>query len=187
MRAGREGIAILKNRLTSAPSNMEASKATLADVRKLRTFFLQAWRETGPGSLGFTGATEATINQIASEEFLKDRLTNPNVNIYTVQDHGSVLGFAATRRIDEDTVELSGIIVLDSATGKGIGTQLFEKVLYSAREVGFHKIVVKTEIVNRRAIAFYKKMGLEEVGKTTENVEGTSVDVVVLEKAIEQV
>ena len=185
MRAGREGIAILKNWLTGAPSNMEASKATLADVEKLRAFFLQAWSETGPGSLGFAGATDQTINQIASEEFLKERLANPNVNIYKVEDRERVLGVAATRKIDENTVELSGIIVLESATEKGIGTQLFAKVIYSAREVGFHKIIVKTEIVNKRAIAFYKKMGLAEVGKATENVEGTNVDVVVLEKAIE--
>jgi len=156
----------------------------LADVQRLITFFLQAWREAGSGALGFTGATRETINEIASEGFLKERLTNPAVTMYIVKDQGKVLGFAGTRKADENALELSGIIVLESATGKGVGTLLVEKATSSARRVGFRKIMVKTEFLNRRAINFYKKMGFVEVGKTTENVEGTGVDVVVLEKAL---
>jgi len=156
----------------------------LADVQKLITFFLQAWREAGPGALGFTGATEETIREVASEEFLKGRLSNRNVKMYIVEDGGKILGFAATRKIDDDSIELTGIIVLETATGKGIGTELFKKVISCANQVGLRKIVVKTEVFNDRANSFYKKMGLAEVGKTIENVEGRSVDVVVLEKAL---
>jgi N-acetylglutamate synthase-like GNAT family acetyltransferase len=163
---------------------MEPEEATLADVHKLVTFFLQAWSEAGPGALGFTGTTEKTIREVDSEEFLKERLSNPYVKMHFVEDGGKILGFAATRRIDENTIELSGIIVLESATGKGIGTELVKKVISSASQVGFRKIVVKTEVFNQRAIGFYTKMGFAEVGKTSENVEGTSVDVVVLEKAL---
>jgi ribosomal protein S18 acetylase RimI-like enzyme len=164
---------------------MEPSRANLADVQKLITFFLQAWREAGSGALGFTGATEESIHQIASEEFLKERLSNPDVNMYIVEDQGKVLGFAGTRKIDENAIELSGIIVLESATGKGVGTRLVEKVISSARQAGFRKVVVKTEVLNKRAIGFYKKMGLAEVGKTTEVVEGMTIDVVVMEKGLQ--
>jgi len=163
---------------------MEPVEATLADVQKLKVFFLQAWREAGSGALGFTGATVETINEIASEEFLKERLSNPAVNFYIVEDNGKILGFAATRRIDENTIELSGIIILESATGRGIGTSLFAKVISSANQFGFSKIMVKTEALNQRAISFYKKMGLAEVDKRREIVEGGGVDVVVLEKTL---
>jgi ribosomal protein S18 acetylase RimI-like enzyme len=163
---------------------MKAVQATLADVQKLIAFFLQAWKEAGPRALGFTGATEETINEIASEQFLKERLSSRDVNMFIVEDKGRILGFAATRKIDEDAIELSGIIVLESATRKGIGTDLFEKVVSSARHDGFCKIVVETEVLNQRAISFYKKRGLSEVGKSRENVEGTSVDLVVLEKIL---
>ena len=161
---------------------MELVRATLADVEKLRAFFLQAWREAGSGALGFTGATEETINEIASEEFLKKRLSSPAVSIYIAEDKGRILGFAATRKIDEGTIELSGIIVLEGATGKGIGSKLFEEVVTSASQGGFRKIVVKTEVLNQRANSFYLKMGFAEAGRTSENVEGRAVDVVVLEK-----
>jgi ribosomal protein S18 acetylase RimI-like enzyme len=164
---------------------MRALEATLADVQKLTDFFLQAWKEAGPGALGFTGATEKTINEIASEEFLKERLSNPAVKMYIVEGNGKILGFAATRNIDENSIELSGIIILESATGKGIGTELLEKVIASASQHGFRKLVVKTEVQNQRAISFYRKNGLVEVGKATEDVEGRPVEVLVLEKSLQ--
>lgn len=42
-------------------------EATFADLQKLIAFFLKVWEEAGPGAFGFTGATEKTINEIASE------------------------------------------------------------------------------------------------------------------------
>ena len=154
------------------------------DVDKLIIFFHRAWEESGPARLGFTGATEETINEIASEEFLDKRLSDPNVSIYILKEGGEVLGFASTRAIDREAIELSGIIMLESATGKGFGTRLVEKAVSSARQAGFHRMVVKTEPVNERAIGFYKKMGFAEVGSTRENVEGTAVDATILERRL---
>ena len=165
-------------------SIMEPVEAKVADAQKLTAFFHQAWEEAGPTALGFTGATDETIREIASEGFLEERLSNPKVKMYVVEDKGRIVGFAATRRVDENTIELSGIIVLESATGKGIGTALFEKVVLSAKQRGFGKIVVKTEVFNERATGFYKKMGLAETSRTTEKVEGKPIELMVLEKAL---
>jgi len=163
---------------------MQVTKATLSDVAGLGVFLHEAWREAGSGGLGFTGATEETINEVASEEFLRKRLTNPDVQMFVVNDKGRVVGLAATRKIDAGSVELSGMVVLESATGRGIGTMLVEKVLTELRLAGFKKLVVKTEAINERAIKFYEKMGLSQVGRGREKVESTAVDVVILEKAL---
>ena len=163
---------------------MQVVRATMNDVDGLTVFFHRAWKESGPEHLGFTGATEETISEIASDEFLKKRLSNRDVNIYIVKDESKVLGFAATRSINRDAIELSGIIMLESAAGKGFGTQLIENAVSSGRAAGAHRMVVKTEAVNQRAIGFYKKMGFTEVGKSWENVEGTSVDIMILEKPL---
>ena len=164
---------------------MEPVEATAADVERLEVFFREAWGESGPGGLGFTGTTEETINEISSKEFLLKRLKNQDVQMYIVQDAGRVLGFASTRRINEYSIELSGIIVLESTTGKGLGTKLAQKALSTAREAGYRKAVVKTETFNERAIGFYKKMGFVDVGTANENVEGTHVEVVILEKPLQ--
>lgn len=163
---------------------MEAVEVTSADIKRLISFFHRAWKEAGPKGLGFTGATKETIDEVASEEFLKDRLSNRNVEMYLAEDMGNVLGFAATKKIDEDTIELSGIMVLESVTRKGVGTVLFERVMLAAMQGGFRKIVVKTETINQRAISFYQKRGLCEVGRTREDVGAAKVDLVVLEKIL---
>ena len=164
---------------------MELVRAAMADAQRLGVFLHDAWREAGPGGLGFTGATEETINEVASEEFLRKRLTNPDVRMYIVQDGERVLGLAATRKIDAGSVELSGMMVLESATGQGVGTALVKKVLNEIHRAGFRKVVVKTEAINRRAIQFYKKMGLKEVGRGREQVEETRVEIVILEKVFQ--
>jgi ribosomal protein S18 acetylase RimI-like enzyme len=164
---------------------MEPVRATIADIERLGVFFREAWREAGPGGLGFAGATQETINEIASAEFLRKRLANPNVQFYIICEGEKVLGLAATRRIDAVSVELSGMVVLESATGRRLGTILAKKVLADMRQAGFRKVVVKTEAVNQRAIQFYNKMGLREVGRGCEQVEENRVDVVILEKALQ--
>lgn len=163
---------------------MELVRATLNDVNGLIVFFHVAWEESSPNHLGFTGATEETIDEIGSEEFLKKRLSNPDISIYVVKDNDRILGFASTRNINRDAVELSGIIVLESATGRGFGTRLIEEAVSGARKGGFRRMVVKTEVANERAIGLYKKMGFAEVGETRENVEGTAVDIVILERPL---
>ena len=163
---------------------MQLARARMSDVDSLIIFFHRAWNESGPDHLGFTGATEETINEIASEEFLKKRLLNPDVSIYVLKDEESILGFAATRNIDRNGIELSGILMLESATGKGFGTQLIEEAVSFARQGGFRRMVVKTEVVNERAIGFYKKMEFAEVGKSMEIVEGTAVDIMILQRTL---
>jgi ribosomal protein S18 acetylase RimI-like enzyme len=160
---------------------MDVVEATLADVEKLQGFIHKAWKEAGPRALGFSGATEETIREISSEEFLRDRLSDPRVKIFVTEEGEDVTAFAATRRIDESTLELSGIIVLESATGRGIGTKLLEGVKSWAVEKGYRGILVKTEANNQRAIDFYERMGFLQVGEATENVEGTEVRLVSLQ------
>jgi ribosomal protein S18 acetylase RimI-like enzyme len=108
-------------------------------------------------------------------------LSDPRVKIFVTEEGEDVTAFAATRRIDESTLELSGIIVLESATGRGIGTKLLEGVKSWAVEKGYRGILVKTEANNQRAIDFYERMGFLQVGEATENVEGTEVRLVSLQ------
>jgi len=177
-------VGILKSSFTLVQLSMKLGKATVNDVDDLSVFFHQAWEESGPDRFGFTGVTQDTINEVASQGFLRKRLQDPNVNIYIVKDEGKVWGFASTRNIDREAIELSGIILLESATGRGFGTKLVEEALSSARQAGFLKMVVKTEVANERAIGFYKKMGFAEVGKTMENVEGNAVETLMLERPL---
>jgi ribosomal protein S18 acetylase RimI-like enzyme len=88
------------------------------------------------------------------------------------------------RKVEEREAELSGIIVLESSTGKGIGTRLVRKTVEAARRRGFTSMLVKTEVINDRAIGFYRKAGFVESEKTVEKVGRTKVALRIMVKKL---
>jgi N-acetylglutamate synthase-like GNAT family acetyltransferase len=156
------------------------------DATSLSAFFIKAWRQAGRGALGFTGATDDAIKTISSEEFLLRRLTSPNVKIMIAARDSEVRGFASVRTIRKGEAELSGIVVLESASHAGLGTRLIAKACESAVKLGFKRLIVKTEAFNVRAIGFYKENGFTESTKTTEKVGGVKVPLLILERKLQR-
>jgi len=157
------------------PAALVIRPARPNDVSKLSAFFIEAWKEAGPGALGFTGATDEAIREIASEEFLKKRLATPTIQMMVAEEGRRIIGFSSVRRVEAGEAELSGIVVLESATGRGVGSRLLRKALDAARKRGFNSVRVKTEVTNERAINFYRKAGFTETGKAVERVGGARV------------
>jgi ribosomal protein S18 acetylase RimI-like enzyme len=145
-------------------------------IRALGKFVLEAWKRAGPQALGWTGATEDTIHDIASEESLMRMASDPKLKFFACEENGEIKGFAANRVQDASTIELAGIIVRDDLLGKGIGSLLISKCIESARDAGFSGMVVKTEASNERAISFYVKRGFVRLGNAVETVENSKVD-----------
>ena len=166
------------------PAPFVVRPARLNDARGLSAFLIEAWKEAGPGALGFAGATEEAIREIASEEFLRKRLAAPAVQIVVAEEGMRIIGFSSLRRTGRDEAELSGMVVLERATGKGVGTRLLRKSVEGARRRGLTSIRVKTETSNSRAIGFYKKAGFVESGKAVEKVGRARVELRVLVKRL---
>ena len=80
--------------------------------------------------------------------------------------------------------ELSGIVVLQSFAGRGVGTRLLRKASDAARKSGFRNMRVKTEQANERAIEFYKSNGFNETGRLTEKMGRVKVSLLALSKRL---
>jgi len=145
---------------------------------------LDAWRQAGPGALGWTGATEETIHEISSEKYLEQLVSNPKMKFFLAEEDGEITGFAVNRVQDETTVELAGIIVRGDLLSKGIGSLLLSECIRSARDAGFSNMVVKTETSNERAISFYRKKGFVRAADTVEIVEKSKLELAVLKLAL---
>ena len=158
--------------------------ARKGDAVPLGVFFLQSWKEAGPDALGFTGANQEAIKEIASKEFLTSRLSSPNTKIVIAERQGEILGFASVRGMGRGEAELSGVVVLEGESGHGIATRLVRKACDAAVRVGSTTLKVKTEVFNTRAIEFYKKNGFVEVKKTTEKVGRRRIPLMVLQREL---
>ncbi len=159
---------------------MKVREAEQEDVESLIEFLRKAWNEAGPGALGWTGATEETMQHIASHGFLSNLLEREDTRVFIALDEGRTVGFSSNRRTGDELVELSGIVVLESMTGVGIGGRLLEHSIEAAKDDGYTKRVVKTESFNERAVNFYHRKGFRREATIEEEVEGSKVELVEL-------
>jgi ribosomal protein S18 acetylase RimI-like enzyme len=155
-------------------------EAEQEDVESLIEFLLKAWKEAGPGALGWTGATEENVRHIASRGFLSNLLERDDTRVFIALNDGQVVGFSSNSRIDDELVELSGIVVLESMTGVGIGGRLLKHSIEAAKDDRYTKMIVKTESFNERAVNFYLRNGFRREATIEEEVEGSNVELVKL-------
>lgn len=159
---------------------VRVSELSASDIPRLKSFVLEAWRLAGPSALGWIGATDENIAEIASDSYLQGLLGNPNLKVFISKIEEDVVGFCAIRKIDDRSLELAGIIVRQDLLGKGIGNDLFQKARQEAVESGFTTMVVKTESTNDRALSFYRSRGFVEQEHVVEELNGAKVNLTVL-------
>ena len=165
-------------------THLDVSEGAEPDIAAISLFLWELWRESGPDSPGLTGATEEVIAEIAAPDAIRARIGGPERRMFLARAEKAVVGFAATRAIDPAQIELAGIMVLQRMIGKHIGTPLVEAAISSARQHGFKLMTVSTEADNDRAIRFYQSRGFVIRGSSTEDVEGTQVPIVELERPL---
>jgi ribosomal protein S18 acetylase RimI-like enzyme len=152
-------------------------EATTDDVAAIAEFFQEAWRQAGPEAPGFAGATKEVIAEIAAPEAIAARLGGPQRRMFIAWVDDRVVGFAATRHLMGEAIELAGVIVLRSLIGGGVGSALFRAAADSARENEYRKMTVSTETGNKRALRFYERCGFTIVGTSTTDAAGTDIEV----------
>ena len=76
---------------------MSVRRTAPDDLYKLSAFILEAWREAGPGALGFAGATDEVIQELASTQTLKTMLANPALKIFVAEDASKIAGFSSLK------------------------------------------------------------------------------------------
>jgi len=138
---------------------------------------MAAWRQSGPDAPGFAGASDEVIAELATPDAIRERIGGPDRRMFLAWENGRVVGFAAAKRVDTDSVELAGIIVLPSCTGRGVGAELVNEALRSARSESYRSVIVRTETTNDSARAFYEALGFVLERSTIEHVDDISVEV----------
>lgn len=158
-------------------SEVVVGEAAPLDAAAIGAFMLAAWRAAGPGAPGYSGATEEVMEDITSEEAIAARIAPPERRMFFARSGRAVVGFAANRHVNEDDVELAGIIVDPDMAGRGIGSELLSASVAAAREGGYRRMLVHTETTNVPALAFYEKHGFTRVREITETVERSEIRV----------
>ena len=70
--------------------------------------------------------------------------------------------------------------------GKGVGHRLLERLIETARKIGYHKMVLSTFPTNAGGVRLYERLGFARVGVYREQgmLDGAWVDTLIMEKLL---
>ena len=162
----------------------EVREARQGDGESIGSFLHAIWDEAGPDAPGFAGATSELIDELARPDAVHSRLGGPTRRMMIAIRDDEVIGFAATRSVSADEIELAGIVVRRVWAGRGIGRELVREALDVSRRHGAVSMIVRTEVDNVAAIGFYESLGFRRTREDVEMVDDVSVAVVELSRRI---
>jgi len=89
--------------------------------------------------------------------------------LLAVDDKEVAFGCASLRKVDAKTGEMKRLYVKPEARKKGIGRQLAQAILESARGRGYQRIVLDTTPHMKEAIDLYESLGFERIAAYRKN------------------
>jgi len=114
-------------------------------------------------SLAEFGANKpGTVFYDATTDALFDLFQAPGSIYFVAEDQGRLLGGAGifpSPGLPEGVCELVKMYLHKDTRGKGLGRQLIEKCLDTARSMGYKKVYLETMPELRKAVSVYEKFG----------------------------
>ena len=125
------------------------------DINRVRELFVEyaSWLNV---DLCFQGFNE----ELAS---LPGAYARPDGRLYLATTHGQAAGCIALRRFDANTGEVKRLWVRPPFRGRGLARDLVQRVLDSARGVGYSRLVLDTLNSMTDAIALYRSVGFRDI------------------------
>ena len=123
-----------------------------------------------------------------TRKWLEER--GPRHPVIVAEVDGTVVGWASLNRFNPraayDHVADFSVYIERGWRGKGIGRQLLDRLIGTARSIGFHKMVLAAMTYNSAGIALYSRAGFSHVGVYHEQgqLDAKWVDVVIMEKIL---
>jgi len=79
------------------------------------------------------------------------------------QQDGRIVGTVGLFPVNRRRAELRKMYLLPGARGRGLGKRLLERMLDTARRLGFREVLLETNSVLKEAIGLYEKYGFEPI------------------------
>ena len=134
------------------------------------------------GIFGFDGTLEDSQRHFKEARVFQDMedvrenyFENGGTFLVAVED-GEIIGSGALRRLSPHTAELKRMWLLERYHSQGIGWQLMARLIVFAREQDYTCIRLQTSPQQKRALAFYRKVGFTEIPNYTGEVGEISLE-----------
>lgn len=158
----------------------EIHLAKVQDVPMISEVLRETWHDTYATLLP-KAAIETITSQWHAPALLTQQVQNPAIYFAIARVGGAVVGLVTARKQD-DAVVVGRLYVRPQYQRRGIGRQLLESSYHAFVDARIVRLTVEAE--NRKGVAFYAKEGFREIARVSEQVGGTSLESVVMERAL---
>ncbi len=158
--------------------------AEVEEVQEIKQVLSETWIDTYNSFLPVD-----VIHKITSlwhtPEGLAAEIEDERVCFSVAKDeHGAILGLATAGRPTDEVVYIGRLYVLPGHQRQGIGGKLLDACVSFFS--GFQTLRLEVEAQNEKGMDFYLKQGFRETSRKEQEVEGISLEVVEMEKKIEE-
>ena len=142
----------------SGSVNVTVRSATAADTEFARQVHHQAYREVVERQFG-------PWREAEQDQFFEADWRDARFEIILAD--GEPCGYVAIQH-REDDLHVRELVILPACQGKGIGSRILQDVIAQARQ---RRVPVRLGTFHQnRAVALYRRLGFEEVGRTATHV-----------------
>jgi ribosomal protein S18 acetylase RimI-like enzyme len=157
-------------------------RAAIGDIPGIRSVLAVTWRDTYLSLLSESSIAKVTA-EWHSPKVLEAEINRPSTFLGVAESSSHDIVGMVTTHSHEDVLLIARLYVLPEFQRQGIGSALMEESYRAFPQA--QQVQLDVEEQNLKGRAFYRKLGFREVGVKIDNVAGTKLNSIVLEKRIE--
>jgi ribosomal protein S18 acetylase RimI-like enzyme len=158
-------------------------RAQIGDIPGIGSMLAVTWRDTYSSFLSESAIAKVTAKW-HSPEVLEAEINRSSTFLGIAESSSHDIVGVVTAHSHEELLLIARLYVLPRYQRQGIGGELMEESYRAFPQA--QRVELGVEEQNAKGRAFYRKLGFREVGVKTDDIGGTKVNSVVLEKRIEK-
>ncbi len=138
----------------TAQSKIEIRSATNADCENVQNLVFSILRE-----YGLEPDLNGTDKDIADIE--ANYINRGGIFELIENEAGELLGTVGLYPMNDETVELRKMYFSTKLRGQGFGKKTLQRMIETARQLGYQKIYLETAVILKEAVHLYEKFGFK--------------------------
>lgn len=140
-----------------------------AELKEVAVLADSIWHECFVGIIS-EGQIDYMVEKFQSYEAMTDQISEQDYSYYAVRDEGELCGYIGMKPEKDERFFLSKLYLRIDKRGKGIASQMLEKVFEEARVCGKKQVYLTVNKHNDHAIAVYKKVGFKVIDEVVTDI-----------------
>lgn len=139
------------------------------ELREVAELADEIWHECFVGIIS-EGQIDYMVEKFQSLEAMTEQIENQGYYYLAVRENGELCGYIGVKPEKDDRFFLSKLYLRSDKRGRGIASQMMQRVFEEARAAGKSSVYLTVNKHNDHAVAVYKKIGYEIIDSVVTDI-----------------